>query len=111
MKGLSKESATWLEVGEEGDAQRVDNYLTRLLKGVPKSHIYRILRSGEVRVNGGRGPREPGLKGGARLRLPPVRTAERAKSERNIENVAPCLDRHILHEDEALAVINKPAGM
>jgi len=45
MKGLSKESARWHEVGEEGEAQRVDNYLLRLLKGVPKSHIYRILRS------------------------------------------------------------------
>jgi 23S rRNA pseudouridine955/2504/2580 synthase len=51
MKGLSKDSASWHEVGDEGDGQRVDNYLTRLLKGVPKSHVYRILRSGEVRVN------------------------------------------------------------
>ena len=49
MNELSKDSATWLEVGEEGASQRIDNYLTRLLKGVPKSYIYRILRSGEVR--------------------------------------------------------------
>ena len=51
MKELSKDSATWHEVGPESAGQRVDNYLTKRLKGVPKSHIYRILRSGEVRVN------------------------------------------------------------
>ena len=63
MKELSK-AATWHVVGEEGAAQRVDNYLTRLLKGVPKSHIYRILRSGEVRVNSGRVGPEHRLKAG-----------------------------------------------
>src|SRR4029079_19822115 len=75
MKGLSKESASWHEVGEEGAQQRVDNYLTRLLKGVPKSHIYRILRSGEVRVNSRRVGPEHRLATGDRLRLPPVRTS------------------------------------
>ena len=49
MKGLSKDSATWHEVGVEAAGQRIDNYLMKRLKGVPKSHIYRILRSGEVR--------------------------------------------------------------
>ena len=72
MKELSKDSATWHEVGEEGDAQRVDNYLVRLLKGVPKSHIYRIVRSGEVRVNSGRVSPDHRLAQGDRLRLPPV---------------------------------------
>src|ERR687885_398669 len=75
MKGLSKDSARWHEVGEEGSDQRVDNYLTRLLKGVPKSHIYRILRSGEVRVNSGRVGPEHRLRPGDRLRPPPVRAA------------------------------------
>ena len=56
MKGLSKDSASWHEVEAEAAGQRVDNYLTRLLKGVPKSHLYRILRSGEVRVNSRRVP-------------------------------------------------------
>ena len=54
MNELSKDSATLLEVGDEADGQRIDNYLLRLAKGVPKSHIYRILRSGEVRLNKGR---------------------------------------------------------
>jgi len=51
MNDLSKDSVNWLAVAEDGEGQRVDNYLVKILKGVPKSHIYRILRSGEVRVN------------------------------------------------------------
>jgi 23S rRNA pseudouridine955/2504/2580 synthase len=111
MKGLSKASATWLQVGEEGDAQRVDNYLTRLLKGVPKSHIYRILRSGEVRVNSGRVGPEHRLKAGDRVRVPPVRSAARATPAHLPEPASLRLASHILHEDEALLVIDKPAGM
>src|SRR5215211_5405336 len=108
MKGLSKDYATWLEVGEEGEAQRVDNYLTRLLKGVPKSHIYRILRSGEVRVNSGRVGPEHRLKAGDRVRVPPVRTAARATPPRLPEPASVRLASRILHEDEALLVIDKP---
>src|SRR6185295_13152316 len=103
MNGLSKDRATWVEVGEEGASQRVDNYLTRVLKGVPKSHIYRILRSGEVRVNSGRVSPEHRLKAGDRLRLPPVRTPKRSPAaERSAEPALPRLVRHILHEDDAL---------
>ena len=51
MNDLSKDAVNWLAVGDDGEGQRVDNYLVKILKGVPKSHIYRILRSGEVRVN------------------------------------------------------------
>jgi 23S rRNA pseudouridine955/2504/2580 synthase len=111
MKGLSKDSATWHEVGEEGDAQRVDNYLTRLLKGVPKSHIYRILRSGEVRVNSGRVGPEHRLKAGDRLRVPPVRTAKRAALPAALTLTTPRLAGRILHEDDALLVLDKPAGL
>src|SRR5918993_4468645 len=99
MKGLRQESATWHEVGEEGDAQRVDNYLTRLLKGVPKSHIYRILRSGEVRVNSRRVGPEHRLQCGDRLRLPPVRTAQRAATPRPRAAAAQRLAARIIHED------------
>jgi len=111
MKGLSKDSATWHEVGEEGAEQRVDNYLTRLLKGVPKSHIYRILRSGEVRVNSGRVGPEHRLQAGDRLRVPPVRTARRPTAA---QAEAPATSRfasRIIFEDEALLAIDKPAGM
>ena len=111
MKGLSKDSATWHEVGEDGAAQRVDNYLTRLLKGVPKSHIYRILRSGEVRVNSGRVGPAHRLEVGDRLRLPPVRTAQRPAAAGAPLPAKARLGQHILHEDEALIAIDKPAGM
>ena len=111
MKGLSKDSASWHEVGEEGAEQRVDNYLTRLLKGVPKSHIYRILRSGEVRVNSGRVGPEHRLKPGDRLRIPPVRSAQRASAPTDPGPMASRLAARVLHEDEALLVIDKPAGM
>ena len=77
MNDLSKARATWLEVGEESAAQRIDNFLLRRLKGVPKSHVYRVLRSGEVRVNSARVKPEYRLKPGDRIRLPPVRVSER----------------------------------
>jgi 23S rRNA pseudouridine955/2504/2580 synthase len=109
MKGLSKESATWHEVGEEGEAQRVDNYLTRLLKGVPKSHVYRILRSGEVRVNSRRVGPDHRLQIGDRLRVPPVQTARRAETP-GAGTVKPRFTGRVIHEDEALLVIDKPAG-
>ena len=110
MKGLSKDSATWHEVGDEGASQRVDNYLTRLLKGVPKSHIYRILRSGEVRVNSRRVRPEHRLEVGDRLRLPPVRTARPADTVREALPSTARFAGRILHEDDALLVIDKPAG-
>jgi 23S rRNA pseudouridine955/2504/2580 synthase len=111
MKGLSKDSATWHEVGEEGAEQRVDNYLTRLLKGVPKSHIYRILRSGEVRVNSGRVGPEHRLQAGDRLRVPPVRTARRPTAPQADAPVTSRFASRIIFEDEALLAIDKPAGM
>jgi 23S rRNA pseudouridine955/2504/2580 synthase len=107
MKGLSKESATWLEVPAERAGQRIDNFLARELKGVPRSHIYRILRSGEVRVNSRRVGPEHRLAAGDRVRLPPLRRREgiRAAPPRS----QPALER--IYEDEALLVVNKPAGL
>ncbi|MBM3384944.1 MAG: RluA family pseudouridine synthase [Betaproteobacteria bacterium] len=105
MNDLSKPRATWLEVGEESAAQRIDNFLLRRLKGVPKSHLYRVLRSGEVRVNSGRVRPEYRLKPGDKVRLPPVRVAERNKKP-----PARPLELKILHEDPALVAIDKPSG-
>ena len=80
MNDLSKAAGrlrvTWLEVGDESASQRIDNFLLRHLKGVPKSHVYRVLRSGEVRVNSGRVNPEYRLRVGDRIRVPPVRVAE-----------------------------------
>jgi 23S rRNA pseudouridine955/2504/2580 synthase len=111
MKGLSKDSATSHEVGEEGDAQRIDNYLTRLLKGVPKSHIYRILRSGEVRVNSRRVGPEHRLKVGDRVRVPPVQTARRQETGLGTRPAQPRFAGRVLFEDDALLVIDKPPGL
>jgi len=105
MKDLSKPQATWLEVGEESEAQRIDNFLLRRLKGVPKSHVYRVLRSGEVRVNSGRVKPEYRLKTGDRVRVPPVRVSE--KKELKLKP----LDLPVVYEDAALLVIDKPSGV
>jgi 23S rRNA pseudouridine955/2504/2580 synthase len=110
MKGLSKGSASWHEVGDEGAQQRVDNYLTRLLKGVPKNHIYRILRSGEVRVNSRRVGPAHRLAIGDRLRLPPVQTA-RIPDSRHAPKGVTRFSGRIVHEDEALLVVDKPSGV
>ncbi len=109
MKELSKEIATRHEVGADAAGQRVDNYLTKWLKGVPKSHVYRILRSGEVRVNSGRVGPDYRLKEGDRLRIPPVRTASRPRATQALPRTP--LRAGTLYEDDALLVINKPAGV
>jgi 23S rRNA pseudouridine955/2504/2580 synthase len=105
MNDLSKARATWLEVGEESAAQRIDNFLLRRLKGVPKSHVYRVLRSGEVRVNSGRVKPEYRLKPGDRIRLPPVRVSEKKAP------IPRPLEFPVIYEDAALLVIDKPAGV
>jgi len=104
MNDLSKARATTLEVGEEAAAQRIDNFLLRRLKGVPKSHVYRVLRSGEVRVNSGRVKPEYRLKPGDRVRVPPIRTAEKPPSAKPAEFP-------VVYEDAALLVVDKPAGV
>jgi len=105
MNDLSKARARWLEVGEEGEAQRIDNFLLRELKGVPKSHVYRVLRSGEVRVNSGRVKPDYRLQVGDRVRIPPVRVADRKPP-------APQpLDLPVAFEDASILVIDKPSGI
>ena len=107
-----------IDVDEAG--QRLDNYLMRQLKGVPKTHIYRIIRSGEVRINKGRVSAETRLSAGDVVRLPPVRVSERAteKAQAMAQLVsaqagshAPARDFAVLFEDEQLLAINKPAGV
>ncbi|MFY9317239.1 MAG: RluA family pseudouridine synthase [Burkholderiales bacterium] len=105
MKDLSKPQVTWLEVGEESDAQRIDNFLLRQLKGVPKSHVYRVLRSGEVRVNSGRVKPEYRLQIGDKVRVPPVRVSA-SSSKPPLKPIK----FPIVHEDPSLLVIDKPSG-
>jgi 23S rRNA pseudouridine955/2504/2580 synthase len=107
MSELGKNEVTRLTVGDEAAGQRVDNYLMRLLKGVPKSHIYRILRSGEVRVNKGRVGPDTRLAVGDVVRVPPVRVSEAAAKPA----VRPTTRVPVLFEDEQIVVVDKPAGL
>jgi 23S rRNA pseudouridine955/2504/2580 synthase len=100
-------SAQFVTITEEEAGQRIDNYLLRVCKGVPKSHIYRILRSGEVRVNKGRIDQMYRLEAGDMVRIPPVRVAERQAGNAPV----PGAEFDIVHEDSHLLVIDKPAGV
>ncbi|MEL0586294.1 MAG: 23S rRNA pseudouridine(955/2504/2580) synthase RluC [Candidatus Thiodiazotropha sp. (ex. Lucinoma kazani)] len=91
--------------------QRIDNFLLRQLKGVPKSYIYRILRKGEVRVNKGRIKAVYKLKAGDSIRIPPVRMDQQAPAPRLSEQLRSGLEQAVVFEDERLLVLNKPSGM
>ena len=96
----------WIEVAQDEGGQRIDNYLLARLKGVPKSHVYRILRSGEVRINSKRVEASQKVVSGDRIRVPPVRVAEQGDAE-----PAPHYKLPVLFEDEWLVAIDKPAGL
>ncbi len=97
-------------INDEQGGQRVDNYLLKCLKGVPKSRVYRLLRKGEVRVNGRRIKPEYRLEPGDRVRIPPVRTAEARPSDPN-RSLVERVEASILYEDDRLIVLNKPSGI
>ena len=94
-----------LTITEEDAGQRIDNFLLRICKGVPKSHIYRVLRSGEVRVNKGRIDQMYRLKENDVVRVPPIRVAEKQTSH------VPGAEFAIIFEDSHLLIIDKPAGV
>jgi 23S rRNA pseudouridine955/2504/2580 synthase len=99
-----------LEISVEHEGQRVDNFLLSYLKGVPKSRIYRMLRSGEVRINKGRCAANRRLLGGDLVRIPPVRTAQQKTSGFIPPALQRALQQQILYEDEVLLIVNKPPG-
>ena len=110
MIGAGNNSVAHVVISDEEQGQRLDNFLIRHCKGVPKSHLYRILRSGEVRVNSKRVDATYRLCVGDKLRIPPIRIAERPLDE--VEEVAKQrVDLPIIYEDEALLVIDKPEGI
>ena len=102
-------SVKTLTVDEDSAGQRLDNFLMRHLKGVPKTHVYRIIRSGEVRVNKGRASAEQRVEAGDLVRLPPVRVS--AQVQAKADAPAPAREFPILMEDEAMMAIDKPAGV
>ena len=107
---ISKDSVSLITVAEHEAGQRLDNYLIKILKGVPKNHIHRIIRAGEVRLNKKRCKPDSRIQTGDLLRIPPVRTAEKQRSSENRAQAVPAREFTIIYEDDALLVIDKPAG-
>lgn len=103
-------SVSYVEVDAGREGQRIDNFLMAHLKGVPRSHIYRLLRTGQVRVNKGRIQATYRVKEGDVVRVPPVATAEAAPVKIGAE-LLESLEHAILYEDERLLILNKPAGL
>lgn len=95
----------WLEVTSAHDGQRLDNFLIRFCKGVPKSHLYKAVRGGQVRVNKGRTAVDYRIQEGDLIRIPPFRMPEPRV------NRAPALSFTVIFEDDGLIVIDKPAGV
>jgi 23S rRNA pseudouridine955/2504/2580 synthase len=110
MKPLGKDSVTWIEADETVAGQRVDNMLLKTLKGVPRQHIYRLVRTGQVRVNSTRVDPTYRVQAGDRIRIPPVRAAQRATAEAADPSRARFRAR-VVYEDEHLLAIDKPAGI
>jgi len=103
-------SVSFQTVDEFSEGQRLDNYLLKHLKGVPKSHIYRVIRKGEVRVNKGRKKAEYKLQLDDVVRIPPIRVSESGQVEAS-DNLKQLLTNSILYEDKGLLIINKPSGL
>jgi 23S rRNA pseudouridine955/2504/2580 synthase len=104
------DAAVFITIDEGSEGQRVDNFLLKTLKGVPKSHVYRILRSGEVRVNKKRVGAEDRLIIGDLVRIPPIRM-QAMEDKKALAPATAKLQAHIIFEDDALLVLNKPAGL
>ncbi len=109
-KQLNPPQVQFLEITEDNEGQRLDNFLISQLKGVPKSRIYRLVRKGEVRVNKGRKEIKYRLNNGDRVRIPPIRTAVAEPDGYLPSNLKETLERNILFEDDGLIVLNKPYG-
>lgn len=107
---INKPKVQWLEISEENCGQRIDNFLITLLKGVPKTRIYRIIRKGEVRVNKGRIDNKYRLVAGDMVRIPPVRIAVREHEVELQPTLRHGLEQGVLFEDDFLIVLNKPSG-
>jgi 23S rRNA pseudouridine955/2504/2580 synthase len=110
MTEIGKNSVTFFTVDESCEGQRIDNFLARLLKGVPKSHLYRILRGGEVRVDKKRVDATHRLQLGEIVRIPPVRVAA-PEAKIGAAPIEIKLAGAVIYEDDAMLALNKPAGM
>lgn len=108
---MTQPAARTIEVAAADEGQRIDNYLLTQLKGVPKSRIYRILRTGEVRVNSGRIKPTYRIKAGDAIRIPPIRVSEEEAPARPGDRALERVNASILFEDKGLLIVNKPSGL
>jgi len=104
-------AAKTVRIAEDRDGQRIDNFLLGYLKGAPRSLVYKLLRSGQVRVNGGRVKAERKLEAGDQVRIPPVRIEEAADRGTPAKGLLDAIEASIVFEDARLLAINKPAGV
>lgn len=114
--GVAQPEVKLLVVEEDNAGQRLDNFLLRHLKGVPKTHVYRIIRSGEVRINKGRAGADTRVQTDDVVRVPPVRVSERAEQKTRAmaeqsASYVPAKNFPVLYEDEHFLAIDKPAGV
>lgn len=110
MSRSTPPKASFVEVDHEHAGQRLDNFLLRHLKGVPRTLVYRIIRKGEVRINKGRARQTTRLQQGDIVRIPPLRQSQQIQDSADNTRYQ-FLSASILFEDEALMAINKPSGM
>lgn len=104
-------TVSYIHITEDRAGQRLDNFLLSQLKGVPKSHVYRIVRSGEVRVNKGRAKPVQRLEAGDVVRVPPIRLATASEPAPVSKELAEKLSRCLVYEDDQLFIYNKPSGL
>lgn len=107
MNEINQNQVNFYTATESDEQQRLDNLLIKILKGVPKSHIYRIIRNGEVRVNKGRSDVSSKINIGDIIRIPPIRIATKEAAAQYI----PATTFPILYEDDYYLIINKPNGV
>ncbi len=105
------EQVQFYQVTEDQAEQRLDNFLSTRLRGVPKSAVYRIIRQGQVRVNKGRAKPDRKLKVGDMVRVPPIRTADAKEAHKPSESLVGRLREGILYDQNGLLIVNKPAGL
>lgn len=107
MNEINQNQVNFYTVSEADENQRLDNLLIKILKGVPKSHLYRIIRSGEVRINKARCLVNDKVQLGDIIRIPPIRVSETSQ----INKIVPAATFPIIFEDDYYLIINKPHGV
>jgi 23S rRNA pseudouridine955/2504/2580 synthase len=104
-------SVHFIEIDAQNAGQRIDNFLANQLKGVPRGHIYKIIRKGEVRVNKGRIKQTYKLRYGDSVRIPPVQVVAKKALSAPGQSLLKLIENNILFEDDYLMAVNKPSGV